>query len=211
LRQRLFFFKKKFLIGGAPETPFYIHTCVCVYTHTHTHTHTHTKHTHDAHKTHAQQPERQRDRETEREKKKRSCSAQTQTKNTQNTHKTHTQNTHKNTRQKKKYTQEAFEKRAAARFGSGWVWLCVNRNTDKLEIVSTGNQENPLMTTTSFAGTPLLYPFLGLDVWEHSYYLKYLGARKQYVKAWFKVINWSQVSRYYEVFSINGLAVEWWR
>jgi Fe-Mn family superoxide dismutase len=87
----------------------------------------------------------------------------------------------------------------------------VNRNTDKLEIVSTGNQENPLMTTTSFAGTPLLYPFLGLDVWEHSYYLKYLGARKQYVKAWFKVINWSQVSRYYEVFSINGLAVEWWR
>ena len=88
--------------------------------------------------------------------------------------------------------KEAFAKAAATRFGSGWAWLCVNA-AGKLEICSTANQDNPLMPSVGFAGTPIL----GLDVWEHAYYLKYQNRRPDYVSAFFNVINWAEVASRY--------------
>jgi Fe-Mn family superoxide dismutase len=74
---------------------------------------------------------------------------------------------------------------AGALFGSGWVWL-VSRDK-KLELVSTPNQDNPLITGGG-------HPIMGLDVWEHAYYLKYQNRRPEYIDAWWNVINWSQVA-----------------
>ena len=88
--------------------------------------------------------------------------------------------------------KEAFAKSAATRFGSGWAWLCVN-TAGKLEICSTANQDNPLMPSVGCAGTPIL----GLDVWEHAYYLKYQNRRPDYVSAFFNVINWTEVASRY--------------
>jgi Fe-Mn family superoxide dismutase len=88
--------------------------------------------------------------------------------------------------------KEAFAKAAATRFGSGWAWLCVN-SAGKLEICSTANQDNPLMPSVGCAGTPIL----GLDVWEHAYYLKYQNRRPDYVSAFFNVINWAEVASRY--------------
>jgi Fe-Mn family superoxide dismutase len=88
--------------------------------------------------------------------------------------------------------KEAFAKAAATRFGSGWAWLCVN-TSGKLEICSTANQDNPLMPSVGCAGTPIL----GLDVWEHAYYLKYQNRRPDYVSAFFNVINWTEVTSRY--------------
>ena len=88
--------------------------------------------------------------------------------------------------------KEAFAKAAATRFGSGWAWLCVN-TPGKLEICSTPNQDNPLMPSVGCAGTPIL----GLDVWEHAYYLKYQNRRPDYVSAFFNVINWAEVASRY--------------
>ncbi len=88
--------------------------------------------------------------------------------------------------------KEAFAKAAATRFGSGWAWLCVNP-AGKLEICSTANQDNPLMPSVGCAGTPIL----GLDVWEHAYYLKYQNRRPDYVSAFFNVINWAEVASRY--------------
>ena len=88
--------------------------------------------------------------------------------------------------------KEAFAKAAATRFGSGWAWLCVN-TAGKLEICSTANQDNPLMPSVGCAGTPIL----GLDVWEHAYYLKYQNRRPDYVSAFFNVINWTEVASRY--------------
>ncbi len=84
--------------------------------------------------------------------------------------------------------QEKFAAAATARFGSGWVWLCTSGG--KLSICSTANQDNPLMGEISGAcgGTPVL----GLDVWEHAYYLNYQNRRPDYVKAWWAVVNWAQ-------------------
>ena len=84
--------------------------------------------------------------------------------------------------------KEKFEAAAAARFGSGWAWLVVRGG--KLEIGSTPNQDNPLMDVSDIKGTPVL----GLDVWEHAYYLKYQNKRPDYAKAFWNVINWSEVS-----------------
>jgi len=87
--------------------------------------------------------------------------------------------------------KEAFAKAAATRFGSGWAWLCVHKG-GKVEVCSTPNQDNPLMPGVC-EGTPIL----GLDVWEHAYYLNYQNRRPDYIKAFFNVINWNEVERRY--------------
>ena len=86
--------------------------------------------------------------------------------------------------------KDEFAKAAATRFGSGWAWLCVQKG-GKVEVCSTANQDNPLMPEMGCSGTPIL----GLDVWEHAYYLKYQNRRPDYVKAFFNVINWEEVAR----------------
>ncbi|CAM3916769.1 MULTISPECIES: superoxide dismutase [Flavobacterium] len=83
-----------------------------------------------------------------------------------------------------------FSKAAATRFGSGWAWLCVHKG-GKLEVCSSANQDNPLMPGIGCSGTPIL----GLDVWEHAYYLNYQNRRPDYVDAFFNVINWTEVTR----------------
>jgi superoxide dismutase, Fe-Mn family len=86
--------------------------------------------------------------------------------------------------------KEQFAAAAAARFGSGWVWLV--RDGDRLTITSTPNQDNPLME-----GRPARDVLLGLDVWEHAYYLKYQNRRPDYVTAWWNVVNWPAVAKRY--------------
>lgn len=83
-----------------------------------------------------------------------------------------------------------FAKAAATRFGSGWAWLCVHKD-GKLEVCSSANQDNPLMPGIGCGGTPIL----GLDVWEHAYYLNYQNRRPDYIEAFFNVINWTEVTR----------------
>ncbi len=88
--------------------------------------------------------------------------------------------------------KEDFAKAAATRFGSGWAWLCVHKG-GKLEICSTPNQDNPLMPDTGCGGTPVL----GVDVWEHAYYLHYQNRRPDYLKAWWNVVDWNAVAKRY--------------
>lgn len=83
-----------------------------------------------------------------------------------------------------------FEKAAVGRFGSGWVWL-INEPSGKLRIISTANQDNPLMPMAEVKGKPVLT----LDVWEHAYYLKYQNKRAAYAKAFWNVVNWTEVER----------------
>ncbi|MCI2229207.1 superoxide dismutase [Polaribacter sp. MSW13] len=87
---------------------------------------------------------------------------------------------------------EAFSNAAATQFGSGWAWLCVHPG-GKVEVCSTPNQDNPLMPGVSCTGIPIL----GLDVWEHAYYLNYQNRRPDYINAFFNVINWNEVERRY--------------
>ncbi|WP_310993337.1 superoxide dismutase [Aequorivita marina] len=89
--------------------------------------------------------------------------------------------------------KEKFSNAAKTQFGSGWAWLCVHKG-GKLEVSSTPNQDNPLMPNTNCNGTPIL----GLDVWEHAYYLKYQNKRPDYVGAFWNVVNWDEVSANYE-------------
>ena len=86
-----------------------------------------------------------------------------------------------------------FSSAAGTRFGSGWAWLCAHSNGD-LEVCSSANQDNPLMPGIGCGGTPIL----GLDVWEHAYYLNYQNRRPDYVNAFFNVINWDAVSNKYK-------------
>ena len=89
--------------------------------------------------------------------------------------------------------KEAFAKAGATRFGSGWAWLSVDKD-GKLFVSSTPNQDNPLMSNlVEQAGTPIL----GLDVWEHAYYLKYQNLRKEYINNFFNLINWEAVAGNY--------------
>jgi Fe-Mn family superoxide dismutase len=85
-----------------------------------------------------------------------------------------------------------FSTAAATRFGSGWAWLCVDVNKD-LFVCSTPNQDNPRMDNADSTGIPIL----GLDVWEHAYYLKYQNRRPDYISAFWNVINWAEVSTRY--------------
>jgi len=88
--------------------------------------------------------------------------------------------------------KDAFSKAAATQFGSGWAWLCVHKG-GKVEVCSTPNQDNPLMPGVGCGGTPIL----GLDVWEHAYYLNYQNRRPDYIEAFFNVINWNEVEKRY--------------
>lgn len=91
--------------------------------------------------------------------------------------------------------KDAFSSAAGSRFGSGWAWLCVHKG-GKVEVCSTPNQDNPLMDVdTNGCGA---MPILGLDVWEHAYYLNYQNRRPDYVSHFFNVINWDEVSKRYE-------------
>jgi superoxide dismutase, Fe-Mn family len=90
--------------------------------------------------------------------------------------------------------KEKLEAAGVGRFGSGWAWLVVNAG--RLEVVSTANQDNPLMGK-AIAGCDGK-PILGVDVWEHAYYLKYQNRRADYLKAWWNVVNWAEVARLYE-------------
>jgi superoxide dismutase, Fe-Mn family len=84
--------------------------------------------------------------------------------------------------------KDQFSKAAAGRFGSGWAWLCTDKS-GKLTITSTPNQDNPISDG--------LKPILGLDVWEHAYYLKYQNRRPDYISAWWNVVNWDQIAKNY--------------
>ncbi|MBT8041801.1 MAG: superoxide dismutase [Pontiella sp.] len=88
--------------------------------------------------------------------------------------------------------KDQFSKAAATRFGSGWAWLC-KHDGGKLSVCSTPNQDNPLMNDVPCEGTPIL----GLDVWEHAYYLHYQNRRPDYISAFFNVINWDKVAENY--------------
>ena len=87
----------------------------------------------------------------------------------------------------------AFANAAATQFGSGWAWLCVQKNGG-VEVCSTANQDNPLMPGIGCNGTPIL----GIDVWEHAYYLNYQNRRPDYINAFFNVIDWNKVGSLYE-------------
>ena len=87
--------------------------------------------------------------------------------------------------------KDSFAKAAATRFGSGWAWLCLKNGV--LEVCSTPNQDNPIMGH-GCGGTPIL----GLDVWEHAYYLNYQNRRPDYINAFFNVVNWNKVSELFE-------------
>jgi Fe-Mn family superoxide dismutase len=90
--------------------------------------------------------------------------------------------------------QEQFSQAAAGRFGSGWAWL-IRRSDGSLAITSTANQDNPLMDLPEIErGTPLL----GLDVWEHAYYLHYQNRRPEYIQSWWSLVNWNEVNRRFE-------------
>jgi superoxide dismutase, Fe-Mn family len=86
--------------------------------------------------------------------------------------------------------KEQFNAAATSRFGSGWAWL-IKDSTGKLQVTSTPNQDNPLMSDAEIKGTPLL----ALDVWEHAYYLKYQNKRADYINAFWNVVNWDEVSK----------------
>ena len=89
--------------------------------------------------------------------------------------------------------KEAFDAAAATRFGSGWAWLIVGED-NKVKVTSTPNQDNPLMDVADDKGTPIL----GLDVWEHAYYLNYQNKRPEYIGAFWKLLNWDEVEKRYQ-------------
>jgi len=96
--------------------------------------------------------------------------------------------------------KEKFNTAAMTRFGSGWAWLIVNEG--KLEITSTPNQDNPLMDVAEVKGKPVL----GVDVWEHAYYLKYQNRRAEYLSAFWNVINWKKIDEHFAKASKGSLA-----
>ncbi|MCE1718420.1 superoxide dismutase [Mn], partial [Enterobacter hormaechei] len=91
--------------------------------------------------------------------------------------------------------KEKFEQAAATRFGSGWAWL-VLKDDGKLAVVSTANQDSPLMGEAISGASG--YPITGLDVWEHAYYLQYQNRRPDYIKAFWSVVNWDEAAKRYQ-------------
>jgi len=89
--------------------------------------------------------------------------------------------------------KEKFNQAAATRFGSGWAWLCAKNGV--LSICSTANQDNPIMNNNDCDGTPIL----GLDVWEHAYYLNYQNRRPDYISAFWSIVDWQQVESKYQL------------
>ena len=89
--------------------------------------------------------------------------------------------------------KDAFSKAAATQFGSGWAWLCV-QESGKLEVCATPNQDNPVMPGVGCGGRPIL----GIDVWEHAYYLNYQNRRPDYIEAFFNVVSWEKVQKRFE-------------
>jgi len=102
--------------------------------------------------------------------------------------------------------KSAFRDKALKQFGSGWAWLGVNNATMGLEVSATKNQDNPLMLA---ADASMSIPILGLDVWEHAYYLEYQNKRAEYIDNFWSVVDWHSVSVYYEHYASQGLAVDW--
>jgi Fe-Mn family superoxide dismutase len=96
--------------------------------------------------------------------------------------------------------KKEFNKAAEKRFGSGWAWLVVD-SVGNLQITSTPNQDNPLMEME-----PSI-PILGLDVWEHAYYLQYQNRRPEYIQKWWNVVNWDTIVEFYDLYAQHGLAV----
>jgi len=92
--------------------------------------------------------------------------------------------------------KEDFENAAKTRFGSGWAWLSIDKD-NKLFISSTANQDNPLMNIADKKG----FPILGIDVWEHAYYLNYQNRRPDYIENFWKIVNWNEVERLYNIFT----------
>jgi len=90
--------------------------------------------------------------------------------------------------------KDAFSRAGATQFGSGWAWLLVDKS-GKLAVTNTPNQDNPVMDVTNVQGTPIL----GMDVWEHAYYLNYQNRRADYIAAFFNVVNWQEVARRFAV------------
>lgn len=100
--------------------------------------------------------------------------------------------------------KKEFNNAAATRFGSGWAWLMVDPETGSLNIASTPNQDNPLMAGLVEKS---MIPILGLDVWEHAYYLKYQNRRPDYISKWWNVVNWDKVVEGYDKFASKGQAI----
>ncbi|MEO6131871.1 MAG: superoxide dismutase, partial [Saprospiraceae bacterium] len=90
--------------------------------------------------------------------------------------------------------KEAFSRAATTQFGSGWAWLIVDP-AGELAVTSTPNQDNPVMNVSAIRGVPIL----GLDVWEHAYYLNYQNRRPDYITAFWNVVNWKEVNKRYKV------------
>ena len=99
--------------------------------------------------------------------------------------------------------KEEFSNAAGTRFGSGWAWLIVD-GSGNLQVTSTPNQDNPLMDVAEVKGTPIL----GLDVWEHAYYLKYQNKRPDYVGNWWNVVNWEEVNKNWKWWYLEWVPVE---
>ena len=95
---------------------------------------------------------------------------------------------------------DEFEKAATSRFGSGWAWLILN-DENKLQVVSTANQDSPLMGA-KYAGVSG-FPIIALDVWEHAYYLKYQNRRPDYIKAFWSVVNWDEAEARYNLINAS--------